>query len=54
MTAILAQRKTFLGAKRFNCMFLLCHMQVLELIYSLLLPECQGTPCSKQTRYLKF
>ena len=26
----------------------------LEWIYTLELSECQGTPCSKQTRYMKF
>ena len=35
-------------------MFLSCHILVLEYIYTLQLPECQGTGCSKQTRYWKF
>ena len=35
-------------------MFLSCHVRFSEWIYSLYLPECQGTPCSKQARYLKF
>ena len=29
-------------------------IRVLEWIYTLQLPECQGTGCSKQTRYRKF
>ena len=33
----------------YDCLFLSCHVRV-----SLQLPECQGTPCSKQARYLKF
>ena len=37
-----------------NCMFLSCHVRVSEWIYTLYFPECQGTPCSKQARYLKF
>ena len=39
---------------KFACMFLSCHIRVSEWIYTLYLPECQGTPCSKQARYLKF
>ena len=32
-----------------------CHVQVLDWIYTLsFLPECQGTPCSKQTPNLEF
>ena len=31
-----------------------CHILVLEWIYTLQLPECQGTGCSKQTRYWKL
>ena len=38
----------------FDCMFLSCHMRVSEWIHTLYLPECQGTPCLKQARYLKF
>ena len=38
----------------FDCMFLSCHVRVSEWIQSLQLPECQGTPCSKQARNLKF
>ena len=30
------------------------HIHVLELIYTLQFPECQGTLCLKQTGYLKF
>ena len=37
-----------------GCMFLSCHVRVSEWIYTLYLPECQGTPCSKQVQYLKF
>ena len=37
-----------------DCMFLSCHVRVSEWIHSLYLHECQGTPCSKQTPYLKF
>ena len=32
------------------CIFLSCHVRVLEWIHTLQLPECQGTPCSKQAR----
>ena len=38
----------------FECMFLSCHVRVSELIYTLWLPECQGTPCLKQARNLKL
>ena len=37
-----------------HCMFLPCHVRVSEWIHTLYLPEGQGTPCSKQARYLKF
>ena len=37
----------------FDCMFLSCHVRVSEWIHTLSLPECQGTPCSKQARNLK-
>ena len=40
--------------KIFNCMLFSCHVRVSEWIYTLQLPECQGTPCSKQARNLKF
>ena len=30
-----------------NCMFLSCHVRISEWIYTLYLPEYQGTPCSK-------
>ena len=36
------------------CIFLSCHVRVSEWIYTLQWPECQGTPCSKQARNLKF
>ena len=32
--------------------FLSCHIRILEWIYTLQLHECEGTPWSKQTRYL--
>ena len=35
-------------------LFLSCHVHVSEWIYTLELPECQGTPCSKQAWNLKF
>ena len=38
----------------FDCMFLSCHVRVSEWIHTLYLPECQGTPCSKQAWNLKF
>ena len=38
----------------FDCMFLSCHVRVWEWIHTLQLPECQGTPCSKQAPYLKI
>ena len=38
----------------FECMFLSYHVGVSEWIQTLLLPASQGTPCSKQVRYLKF
>ena len=37
-----------------SCMFLSCHVRIWEWIHTLQLPECQGTPCSKQARNLKF
>ena len=38
----------------FDCMFLSCHVGLSEWIYTPYLSECQGPPCSKQVRYLKF
>ena len=38
----------------FDCMILSYHVRVWEWIHTLQLPECQGTPCSKQASYLKF
>ena len=38
----------------FDCMFLSCHVRIWEWIHTLQLPECQGTPCSKQASYLKI
>ena len=40
--------------RAFDCMFLSCPVHVWEWIHTLYLPECQGTPCSKQARYLTF
>ena len=37
-----------------DCAFLSCHIRMLEWIYTLQLPQCQGTSCSKQALYLKF
>ena len=48
------KKNMFLTTKENNCMFLSCHVRVSEWIHMLYLPECQGTPCSKQARYLKF
>ena len=38
----------------FDCMLLSCHVRISEWTHTLYLPECKGTLCSKQTRYLKF
>ena len=38
----------------FGCVFLSCHIRVLEWIYRLWLLKCQRTFCSKQTGHLKF
>ena len=38
----------------FNCMFLSCHVRILEWIHTLYFSECQGFSCSKQARYIKF
>ena len=38
----------------FDCMFLSCHVRVWQWIHTLQLPECQGTPSSKQVPYLKI
>ena len=35
-------------------MFLSYHVHISEWIHTLQLPECQGTPLSKQARYLNF
>ena len=37
-----------------DCMFMSCHVGVSEWIHTPWFPECQGTPCSKQARNLKF
>ena len=39
-----------INVKTNDCMFLSCHVRVSEWIHTLSLPECQGTPCSKQAR----
>ena len=44
---------TFLYGE-FDCMFLSCHVRFPKWIHTLQLPECQGTPCSKQVPYLKI
>ena len=38
----------------FDSMFLSCQVRIWEWIHTLQLPECQGTPCSKQASYLKI
>ena len=38
----------------FDYMFLSYHVCIYEWMHTLYLPECRGTPCSKQARYLKF
>ena len=38
----------------FDYVFLSCHVPVWEWIHTLQLPECQGTPCSKQAPYLNI
>ena len=38
----------------FDYIVLSCHIHVSEQVCTLQLPECQGTPCSKQTQYLKL
>ena len=40
--------------RAFDCMFLSCDVRVSDWIQTLYLPECQGTPYSKQARCLKF
>ena len=37
-----------------DSMFLSYHIHVSEEIHTVWLPECQGTPCSKQVQNLKF
>ena len=37
-----------------NSILLSCQVRISEWIHTLYLPECQGTPCSKQAWYLKF
>ena len=38
----------------FDCMSFSCYVRVSESIHTLYFPKCQGTPCSKQAKYLKF
>ena len=38
----------------FDRKFLSCHVRISEWIQTLYMPECQGTPCSKQVRNLTF
>ena len=40
--------------RAFDCMFLSCDVRISECIHTLYLPQYQGTPYSKQARYLKF
>ena len=37
-----------------DSMFLSCQVPISQLIYTLYLPECQGSLCSKQVQYLTF
>ena len=37
----------------FDCMLLSCHVRLSESTLNSV-PECQGTPCSKQALYLRF
>ena len=37
-----------------DCILLSCHFRISERVHTLYLPECQGTPCSKQVQSLKF
>ena len=46
--------KTIPAYENFLIVLLSCHVHVSECIHSLQLPECQGTPYSKQARYLNF
>ena len=46
--------RNFLSNWYSDCMLLSWHIRVSEWIYFLKLPEFQGTPFSKQARYLKF
>ena len=41
-------KETDLADLKSDCMLLSCHVRVSEWIHPLRLPECQGTPCSKQ------
>ena len=38
----------------FDCIFISCHVRVSELIYTLQLAKCQGTPCLKEAKNMKF
>ena len=48
------QNLTIIQQEWYDCILSLCHVRVSEWIYTLQLPECQGTLCSKQARYPKF
>ena len=37
-----------------DSVFLSCQIRIFGRIYTLQLPECQGSPCSKQVWYLKY
>ena len=49
-----ASKRKYSGLSKYGCMLLSCHVLILQRIYTLQLPQCQETPCSKQARYLKF
>ena len=38
----------------FDCMFSSCQVRISDWIHTLYLRECQGSPCSKQARNVKF
>ena len=48
------ERKKKSSMNSLNCMFLSWHVRVSEWIHTPYLLKFQGTPCSKQTRNLKF
>ena len=38
----------------FDCILFSCHVRISEWIYTIYLPECHGTPSSKQVRFLEI